>query len=59
MISGEKGAFSYRCHNEEFSYSIDGIQKWVIFMEEEVTMKKGKEEWLIMVKPWHLLINKF
>lgn len=40
MISSEKGAFKYNCHNKEFISSICEIQKRVIFIAEEVTMKK-------------------
>lgn len=43
MISGEKEAFRYNCHDKEFIYSICEIQKWVIFLEEEVTVKKKKK----------------
>lgn len=29
-------------NNEEFIYTIDEIQKWVLFIEEEVSVKKGQ-----------------
>lgn len=41
-------------NNKEFIYTIDEIQKWVLFIEEE---KRAKKQWIIMVKPGHMLIN--